>query len=69
VGADELESLARRATTRTLPRGEYLFHIDDPAEELYVIATGEVMDRVVDIDGHEVVHFVHGPGMTFGEAG
>jgi CRP/FNR family cyclic AMP-dependent transcriptional regulator len=24
---------------------------------------------MVDIDGNEVIHFVHGPGMTFGEPG
>jgi CRP/FNR family transcriptional regulator, cyclic AMP receptor protein len=69
MNADDLNLLARTATTRTMRRGEYLFDINDPAEEIYVVGTGEVMDRVVDVDGHEVVHFVHGPGMTFGEPG
>jgi len=69
MGADELDPLVRTATTRTLRRGEYLFGINDPANEICVVGTGEVMDRVVDVDGREVVHFVHGPGMTFGEPG
>jgi CRP-like cAMP-binding protein len=29
----------------------------------------EVKDILVSVDGEEVIHFVHGPGMTFGEAG
>jgi CRP/FNR family cyclic AMP-dependent transcriptional regulator len=69
MSADELDPIVRTATTRTLRRGEYLFGINDPANEICVVGAGEVMDRVVDVDGREVVHFVHGPGMTFGEPG
>jgi CRP/FNR family transcriptional regulator, cyclic AMP receptor protein len=69
MSADELDPIVRTATTRSLRRGEYLFGINDPANEICVVGTGEVMDRVVDVDGREVVHFVHGPGMTFGEPG
>ncbi len=50
-------------------RGEYLCRIGDAAGEIYVIQSGEVKDAVVNGDGEEVVHFVHGPGMTLGEAG
>ena len=31
--------------------------------------SGEVKDSVVDAEGYEVIHFVHGPGMTMGEPG
>lgn len=65
----QLEPLAAVATTRTLVRGEYVFHIGDPAEELCVVLSGEVKNSMVDADGCEVIHFLHGPGMTFGEPG
>ena len=65
----ELEPLAAEVTTRRLVRGEYVFHQGDPADEIYVVQSGEVKDSVVDADGYEVIYFVHGLGMTFGEPG
>jgi signal-transduction protein with cAMP-binding, CBS, and nucleotidyltransferase domain len=65
----ELEPLAAEVTTRRLVRGEYVFHQGDPADEIYVVQSGEVKDSVVDADGYEMIYFVHGPGMTFGEPG
>jgi CRP/FNR family cyclic AMP-dependent transcriptional regulator len=67
--ADELEPLARVSTRRRLVRGEYVFHAGDRADELWVVLSGEVKDCVVDVDGNEVILFVHGPGMTLGEPG
>ena len=64
-----LESLADTATVRRLGIGEALCEPGDPADELYVVMTGEVKDSVVSLDGDEVVHFLHGPGMTLGEPG
>ena len=32
-------------------------------------AVGRGEGLVVDINGHEVIHFMHGPGMTLGEPG
>jgi CRP-like cAMP-binding protein len=54
---------------REFGRGEHVWQAGDPADEIYVVLSGEVKDAVVDPDGGEVVHFVHGPGMTFGEPG
>ena len=65
----ELEPLAAVVTTRQLVRGEVLFRAGDPADEIYVVLGGEVKDSVVDVAGEEVVHFLHGPGMTVGEPG
>jgi CRP-like cAMP-binding protein len=65
----QIEPLAIVSTTRRLVRGEHVWHAGDPADELYVVLSGEVKDCVVDRDGNEVIHFVHGPGMTFGEPG
>ncbi len=64
-----LEPLAAVATTRRYVRGEYVIRAGDPANELWVVMTGEVKDSVVSIDGEEIVYYVHGPGMTFGEPG
>jgi CRP/FNR family transcriptional regulator, cyclic AMP receptor protein len=66
---EQLEPLAAGATTRNLGRGEYACHLGDRADEVFVVLSGEVKDSVVDADGDEVIHFVHGPGMTFGEPG
>jgi CRP/FNR family cyclic AMP-dependent transcriptional regulator len=66
---DDIDALAAASTVRRLVRGEYLCRVGDAAGEIYVIQSGEVKDVVVNEDGEEVVHFVHGPGMTLGEAG
>jgi CRP-like cAMP-binding protein len=67
--SDDLKPLAAIVTTRSLVKGEHLCHMDDPADEIWVLLSGEVKDSVVDADGFEVIHFVHGPGMTLGEPG
>jgi len=65
----QLQPLAAVTTTRRLARGEFIFHLGDPADEIFVVLSGELKTFVVDADGYEVVHFVHGPGMTVGEPG
>ena len=65
----DLAPLAAAARSQRLVRGEYLWRPGDPADELVVVVEGEVKDSVVDADGNEVTHFVHGPGMTLGEPG
>jgi CRP/FNR family transcriptional regulator, cyclic AMP receptor protein len=66
---DELQPLAAVSTTRRLVRGEFVVHLGDPADEIFVVLSGELKSFVVDADGYEVVHFLHGPGMTVGEPG
>jgi CRP/FNR family cyclic AMP-dependent transcriptional regulator len=66
---EQLSPLADVATTRRLDRGGVLIRVGDRADELYVVLSGELKDVVVDADGNEVVHFLHGPGMTLGEPG
>jgi len=65
----ELEPLARAATVRRAVRGEHIFHVGDPADEIVVVAAGELKDAVYTEDGDEVVHSLFGHGMVFGEAG
>ncbi len=69
LAADVLDALARAAEVRQLGRDEAVFEPGDPADEICVVASGQVKDCVVNVDGDEVVHFVHGPGKTFGEPG
>jgi cAMP-binding proteins - catabolite gene activator and regulatory subunit of cAMP-dependent protein kinases len=67
--AEELGPLAAAVTTRSLVRDQCLCNPGDPADEIWVVLSGEVKDSVVDAEGREVIHFVHGPGMTLGEPG
>ena len=41
----------------------------DPANELYLVASGQLKDSIVTEDGDEVVHSFFGPGMLIGEPG
>jgi hypothetical protein len=47
----ELEPLARAATVRRAVRGEHIFHVGDPADEIAVVASGELKDAVYTEDG------------------
>jgi len=66
---EELGPLASHVTTRTLVRNELLCCPGDPAEELWVVLSGELKDFVVDAEGNELIHAIQGPGMTLGEPG
>jgi CRP/FNR family transcriptional regulator, cyclic AMP receptor protein len=65
----ELEPLARSATIRHVARGEYVHHVGDPADELYLVASGQLKDSIVTEDGDELVHSFFGQGMVIGEPG
>ena len=65
----ELEPLARSAPVRTLVRGEYVFHVGDPADALYVVVAGRLKDTVDTEDGEEVIYSIDLPGMVLGEPG
>ncbi|MGZ4154262.1 MAG: Crp/Fnr family transcriptional regulator [Actinomycetota bacterium] len=65
----ELEPLARSTTLRRLARGEYVSHVGDPADSLFVVASGQIKDSIVTEDGDELVHSFFGTGMVIGEPG
>lgn len=67
--AEALDPVVPLVRVRRLVRGETLFRAGGPANELYVLADGEAKTSVVNMDGEEVVHALHGPGNTFGEPG
>ncbi|MBA2641596.1 MAG: Crp/Fnr family transcriptional regulator [Actinobacteria bacterium] len=60
----ELLSIARR---RTFEKGEVVFHRDDPAESLHLIARGRFAARLTAELGDSVLLEVLGPGQSFGE--
>ena len=60
----ELLSIARR---RTFSRGEVVFHRDDPADSLHLIARGHFAARLQTPLGDSVLLDVLGPGQSFGE--
>jgi CRP/FNR family transcriptional regulator, cyclic AMP receptor protein len=66
---EQIEPLAEVVAVRDVVRGEHVCHIGDPANELFVVMSGEVKSYVVDAEGDEVIHSLHGPGMTVGEPG
>jgi CRP/FNR family cyclic AMP-dependent transcriptional regulator len=60
----ELLAIARR---RTFAKGEVVFHRDDPADSLHLIARGRFAARVTTPQGDSVLLEVLGPGQAFGE--
>jgi CRP-like cAMP-binding protein len=59
-----LLSIARR---RRFHKGEVVFHRDDPADSLHLIARGRFAARVTTPVGDSVLLEVLGPGQAFGE--
>jgi CRP-like cAMP-binding protein len=69
MARDQIEPLATVTRARDLVRGEHVCHVGDPADEIFVVLSGEVKGYAIDAEGEEVIHSLHGPGMTFGEPG
>jgi CRP/FNR family transcriptional regulator, cyclic AMP receptor protein len=69
MSRDQMEPLAAVTKARELVRGEHVCHVGEPADDVFVVMSGELKSYVVDADGDEVIHSLHGPGMTFGEPG
>jgi len=43
--------------------------VGDPADEIYLVAAGQLKDSIVTEEGDELVHTFYGPGMLIGEPG
>ena len=65
----ELEPLARAASIRRVVRGEHVFEAGDPADALYIVATGQLRDAIYSDEGAEITHSLWEPGQCFGEVG
>jgi CRP/FNR family transcriptional regulator, cyclic AMP receptor protein len=65
--AEDVRRLLSIARRRTFARGEVVFHRDDPADSLHLIARGRFGARVLTPLGDSVLVDVLGPGQSFGE--
>lgn len=63
----EIRRLIAVARRRRFGRNEVVFHRDDPADTLHLIARGRFAIRVTTQLGETVTVAVHGPGEAFGE--
>jgi CRP/FNR family transcriptional regulator, cyclic AMP receptor protein len=64
---EEREVLAQQLDVVRLPKGENVFHVDDPGGILYVIRQGCVEVFLKDDTGERIVLETPGPGEVFGE--
>lgn len=48
-------------------RGEWIFVLGDPADNIYFLQAGRIKITALGEDGHEVLHEIVGPGEIFGE--
>jgi CRP-like cAMP-binding protein len=67
LGPRERLELAARMHTRHFQRHEVIFHRDDPAGHVFLIASGTVKVSVPEEGGQEVVISLHRGGDVFGE--
>jgi CRP-like cAMP-binding protein len=67
VPGEQVRELLKLARRRSFSRGEVVFHRDDPADCLHLIAKGRFAVRVMTPLGHVVTLAVRGPGESFGE--
>ena len=65
--AEDVRKLLAIARRRTFDKGEVVFHRDDPADSLHLIARGRFGARVLTPLGDSVLLDVLGPGESFGE--
>ncbi|MGH8704762.1 MAG: Crp/Fnr family transcriptional regulator [Burkholderiales bacterium] len=67
LSPQELRELSAHAVLRTFPKSTVIVSEGDPADSLYIIASGRVKVYVADAEGKEVVFQTQGPGEYFGE--
>jgi len=63
----EVQRLISVSRRRRFGRNEVVFHRDDPADSLHLIARGRVVIRIISPLGDTVTIAVRGPGESFGE--
>jgi CRP/FNR family transcriptional regulator, cyclic AMP receptor protein len=67
LGEEERRSVLTVARRRVFARGEVVFHRDDPADTLHLIASGRFAVRIVTPTGDTATLAVLAPGESFGE--
>jgi CRP-like cAMP-binding protein len=64
---EELDDLTSLAQIKQVAKDTTIFHAGDPADAVYVVASGRVKVVVTSSDGKEFILTVLGPGQVFGE--
>jgi CRP-like cAMP-binding protein len=64
---EELDDLTALAQIKKLSKDSTIFHAGDPADAVYVVASGRVKVVITSSDGKEFILTVLGPGQVFGE--
>ena len=64
---EELAKVAGVTQLRTVAKDTSVFHAGDPADAVFVVATGKVKIVVTSSDGREFILTVLGAGQVFGE--
>ena len=64
---DALASIARGLRTRRFRRGEVIFHLGDPGDALFIVASGAVKITLPSETGDEAILATLRPGDFFGE--
>lgn len=67
LAPNEMEALARAAEQREFARDEVIFAMNEPADGLYVVASGRVKVSIPSTEGKEIIIATLGPGQIFGE--
>ena len=67
LDGDALESIARGLRTRRFRRGEVIFHLGDPGDALFIVASGAVKITLPSETGDEAILATLRPGDFFGE--
>jgi CRP/FNR family cyclic AMP-dependent transcriptional regulator len=65
--SEDIRQLLAIARRRSFDRGEVVFHREDPADSLHLIARGRFGARAMTPAGDTVLLDVLGPGQSFGE--
>jgi CRP/FNR family transcriptional regulator, cyclic AMP receptor protein len=69
LDAETRAAIAEEAKVTRLRRGDVVFDVGDPAEELYVVRSGLVAIGIRSTDGRESMVALMEPGDVFGELG
>jgi len=67
LDVDELNRVATLAQVRDVPKDTVIFHAGDPADAVFVVATGKIKVVTTSTDGKEFILSVLGAGQVFGE--
>lgn len=65
----QVDAISAFATVRRIARSEHIFRCGDPADEIWVLASGQIREYRTDVAGNEYVSELLSPGAVFGEPG